>query len=251
MFRGFYISANNIINQERSLNVISNNMANSSTAGYKREESIPERFEERLLLLRNGRDQSGTISYRTQDYTWTDTEQGTLEYTYKPLDIALIGNVFFNIEDRISGERMLTRNGQFNIDGEGYLALGSSGRILDANGQYIRLGTSDFTVSEDGVITAEDGRTFTLGLTYIDEQTDMERVRDNMFRPFQNVPIGNIPNGENFKVVQGAYERSNVDIGEEMVDAMARQRSFEASVQAMQIMNSINQIAANDLMKIN
>ena len=79
----------------------------------------------------------------------------------------------------------------------------------------------------------------------------MERVRDNMFRPFQNVPIGNIPNGENFKVVQGAYERSNVDIGEEMVDAMARQRSFEASVQAMQIMNSINQIAANDLMKIN
>ena len=250
MLRGFYISANNIINQERALNVTTNNIANSSTAGYKRELSMPTTFEERLLLLRSRKNETGTIQYRTQAYTWTDTEQGTFEYTYKPLDLALRGNVFFNIEGRVSGERWLTRDGQFAIDGEGYLSLGTAGRILDANGQPIPLGTSDFEVSERGVITTEDGRTFTLGLTYVDEYTDMERYGDNMFRPYDGAQIGNIPDDAEYRVIQGAYERSNVDLGEEMVDAMAYQRNFEASAQALQIMNSVNSIVANDLMKI-
>lgn len=250
MLRGYYTAANGIINEQRILNVITNNMANVKTAGYKNETAIPTTFAEELLLINGEHSQTGTIRYRTLEETFTNLEQGSFEDTGSRLDVALIGNIYFNIENRKTGETLLTRNGQFSLDAEGYLALGPSGRILDINGNPIQLGTADFTVSRDGVITTDDGRTFTLGLTYLEPDTAIERVDDNMFRPYENFETGNIPAGEKYQVRQGSYERSNVDIAEEMVKAMDSQNVFTACSTALKIINSVNQIAANDLAKI-
>lgn len=250
MLRGYYTAANGIINEQRILEVVTNNMANVKTAGYKNETAIPTTFAEQLLLINGEHSETGTIRYRTLDETYTNLEQGSFEETGSRLDIALIGNVYFNIENRKTGETLLTRNGQFSLDSEGYLALGSSGRILDENGDYIQLGTADFTVSRDGVITTDDGRTYTLGLTYLEEGTEIERVDDNMFRTYDDFETGNIPAGADYQVRQGSYERSNVDIAEEMVKAMDSQNVFTACSTALKIINSVNQIAANDLAKI-
>lgn len=250
MLRGYYTAANGIINEQRILNVITNNMANVKTAGYKNETAIPTTFAEELLLINGEHSQTGTIRYRTLEETFTNLEQGSFEDTGSRLDVALIGNIYFNIENRKTGETLLTRNGQFSLDAEGYLALGPSGRILDINGNPIQLGTADFTVSRDGVITTDDGRTFTLGLTYLEPDTAIERVDDNMFRPYEDFETGNIPAGEKYQVRQGSYERSNVDIAEEMVKAMDSQNVFTACSTALKIINSVNQIAANDLAKI-
>ncbi len=252
MLRGYYTAANGIINEQRILNVITNNMANAKTAGYKSDEAIPTTFAEELLMINGGHSRTGTIRYRTLDYTFTNLEQGSFEQTGSRLDMALVGNVYFNIQERKTGETLLTRNGQFNIDAEGYLALGPSGRILDANGNPIALGTADFTVSRDGTITVDDGRVYTLGLTYIEGGTDVERVDDNMFRPYDaNITMGNIPADADYEVLHGAYERSNVNVAEETIRAMDAQNVFTACSTALKIMNSINQIAANDLAKIN
>ena len=250
MLRGYYTAANGIINEQRILNVITNNMANVKTAGYKTDTAIPTTFAEEMILI-NGKSNAntGTIRYRTLDMTYSSLEQGSFENTGSRLDMALIGNVYFNIESRKTGETLLTRNGQFSIDAEGYLALGSSGRILDENGEPIQLGTADFTVSKYGTVTTDDGRTFNLGLTYIAANTDVEKVDDNMFRTYDNAAVGNIPAGEEYEVRQGSYERSNVDIADETIKAMDAQNVFTACSTALKIINSVNQIA-NDLAKI-
>lgn len=246
MLRGYYTAANGIINEQRILNVITNNLANSKTAGYKSDEAIPTTFEEKFLLLRNGRrSQTGNISYRTIDYTDTNLEQGTMENTQSRLDMALVGNVYFNIEERRTGERLLSRNGQFTINGEGYLTLGTTGYVLDENGERIQLGTADFEVDRFGEITTEDGRIFNLGLSFLDPESDVEKVDDNLMRPYEDTPIGNIPADAIYQVKQGWYERSNVNIAEETIRAMDAQQVFTACSSGLKIADSINQMAVN------
>lgn len=251
MLRGYYTAANGIINEQRILNVITNNLANAKTAGYKSDEAIPTTFAEKLLLINSRHSQTGTIRYRTIDYTFTDTEEGTFEQTGSRLDMALLGNVYFNIEERRTGERLLSRNGQFTINAEGYLTLGTTGYVLDENGERIQLGTADFQVDRFGQITVGDGRVFQLGLSYYPPDTDIEKVDDNLMRPYEPTEIGNLPDDLIYQVKQGWFERSNVDVAEETIAAMDAQHVFEACSAALKIANSINQIACNDLASIN
>lgn len=250
MLRGYYTAANGIINEQRILNVISNNIANAKTAGYKADTAIPTTFAEQLLLINGKHSNTGTIRYRTLQNTFTSLEQGSFENTNSRLDAAINGNVYFNITNRKTGENLLTRNGQFSLDAQGYLALGSSGRILDENGDEIMLGTADFTISRDGTITTDDGRSIKLGLTYIAPGTDVEKVDDNMIKPYDNAQMNNIPTDESYEIMQGWFERSNVDVADETLKTMDAQNVFTACTTALKIINSVNQIAANDLAKI-
>lgn len=246
MYRGYYISANGMINQQRILNVITNNMSNSQTAGYRTDNSIPTTFEDELLLIRGKQSEQGDILYRTQDYTFTSLEQGTFEHTSSRLDMALRGPVYFNIRTD-DGETYLTRNGQFTVDGEGYLALGSTGRVLSDEGE-IQIGTSDFTVSDKGVITTEDGTTYNLLLSYVEEGTDVEKVGDNFFVPYDDAEA--VGEDVNYEVMQYTYERSNVNVADEMIKAMAASRAFQSGSQALKIIDGINQRTSNDLARI-
>lgn len=252
MLRGYYTAANGILNEQRILKVITNNLANAKTAGYKTDEAIPTTFAEKLLLMQHGRrSETGTIRYRTIEYTFTDTDEGTFENTDSRFDIALMGDIYFNIEDRRSGERFLSRNGQFTLNEEGYLTLGTTGYVLDENGERIQLGTANFTVDRMGLMTVDDGRVYNLGLTYIPAETDIEKVDDNLMRPYGGeVPINNIPDDYIYQVRQGWFERSNVNIGEETIRAMDAQHVFTACSTALKITNSINDLATNDLCKI-
>lgn len=250
MYRGFYLAANGMINQQRIIDVISNNVANVHTAGYKSDKSINTTFDERLILVRGKNNKTGNITYRTQEKVAANLEQGSLEYTASRLDFAISGNVYFNIQPysqlyEDDGEVLLTRNGQFNLDEEGYLALGSAGRVLGADGQPIQIGTADFAVTEDGTINTDDGRTFKLQLTYVDSEQDIEKKGDNMFVNLTGT--NNIPADEKYSIIQGAYERSNVDITEETVDVLAAQRLFEACSTALTQIDTINQKAATEL----
>ncbi len=251
MLRGYYTSANGIINQERILDIITNNLANAKTAGYKFDTAIPTTFEDKLLLLRDGRrSETGTIQYRTIMESYTTLDSGTFENTGSPLDMAVMGSVYFNIRKRTSGEVLLTRNGQFNLDDEGYLSLGSAGRVIDINGNDIQLGTSDFRVSERGEITTGDGRQFQLALTFVEDADDVEKIDTNLFRTYDGLGWNNIPEGMVYRIRQGWYERSNVDVADEMTKAMDANALFRANTQALQIINSVNQIAVNNLMKV-
>ncbi|MDR0986889.1 MAG: flagellar hook-basal body complex protein [Ruminococcus sp.] len=246
MLRGYYIAANGLYTEQRIIDTIANNMANINTVGYKTDTAVDTTFGEAMVLL-DGRQSDGYVEYRSVDVTETDLSQGVFDETGSNLDIALDGQVYFNIQvQRGDNEILLTKAGDFNIDEEGYLALGDSGRVVDENGQPILLNTSYFTVGNKGLITTEDGRQFQLGLTYIEDAADVEKVRDNLFRPYNGEALGNIPEDLPYRVRQGYIERSNASLAELQISAQSHQGVFTACATALKIMQQINSIAVQD-----
>jgi flagellar basal-body rod protein FlgG len=246
MLRGYYLAANGMYTEQRHIDVIANNMANINTVGYKNDSSIDKTFGEAMVLI-NGRQSDGEIGYRSIDITETDLSQGSFDITGSPLDIAIDGEVYFNIQvQRGDNETLLTKAGAFSIDDEGYLALGDSGRVLDDAGQTIQILTSDFTVNPQGLITTADGQEIQLGLTYIADASDVEKVRDNLFRPYNGEILGNIPEGLSYRVHQGMIERSNANLAELQIAAQSHQGVFTACSSALKIINQINAIAVSD-----
>ncbi|MDR0991300.1 MAG: flagellar hook-basal body complex protein [Ruminococcus sp.] len=243
MLRGYYTAANAMITEQRVLDVVSNNLANIGTAGYKVDNAVTGTFSE-WLVLSQGRPNGGEVHYRTLDTTYTDLEQGSLQTTYKDLDLAIQGSVYFNIIK--DDELLLTKAGQFNLDNEGYLTLGSIGRVADENGQPIQLMTDEFSVDSDGVITAPNGDQWTLGLTYVDEAADVEKVGDVLFRPYNGEALGNIPADYAFIVKQGAFERSTADLGKLQLEASSHQGVFNANATAIKILMQMNDSATKE-----
>lgn len=248
MLRGFYIASNGMINQQRVMNNISNNIANVQTAGYKSDTVVQNTFKRELLLLNGARkNTTGTIEYKYTEMSKTDLSQGSFKFTESPLDVAIQGSVYFNLQSD-NGDVLLTRNGQFSIDDEGYLSLDGGGRVMGENGP-IMLGTSDFSIGNDGSIFSNDVLVDKLELTYIAEADDVQKQGENTF-----IKIGEIkeeiPEGTEFSIIQGAYERSNVDISAEMTKSIVAQRSFEAISQALQMIDTMNQKAVTELAKI-
>lgn len=134
MNRGYYYACNGMIMNQRKLDCIGNNLTNMSTAGYKRDTIITNRFQEQMILVKHREETSGTFAQTYVDTSYTDLGQGTFEFTESPFDVAINGDVYFNIAS-YNGDTMLTRNGQWELDEQGYLCLSSSGRILGENGR--------------------------------------------------------------------------------------------------------------------
>ena len=158
MYQGFYNLASGMLTQSRNLNVISNNMVNVQTAGYKTDTMVSTTFGDEMLY-RTGRQskenptQLATVSkIKTADCTYINYEQGDFEETDGIYDFALGGKGFFCIQTP-QGERY-TRNGSFSVDAEGYLTLDGAGRVLSSDDQPIRIEDENFTVDSTGHITS-------------------------------------------------------------------------------------------------
>lgn len=124
------------------------------------------------------------------DTSYTDLGQGTFEFTESPFDVAINGDVYFNIAS-YNGDTMLTRNGQWELDEQGYLCLSSSGRILGENGE-IYLGNKDFVIDADGSIYQDGELVDKLRLSYIDPEGNVDKFGANMFT---SVQAGMFPRG--------------------------------------------------------
>lgn len=248
MNRGFYTSAQGMINQQRILDAISNNVSNVNTAGYRKDEIVTNTFQEQLYWVGRREELSGTYYQAYVDASKTDLEQGGFEFTDSVFDFGIYGNMYFNVRYLNDGEIYQTRNGQWGLDNEGYLWLGGSGRIQGTNGD-IYIGNDDFTVDELGVIRDENGNVIdTLLLTYIPRGADVHKEGDSLIR-YDGEPAA-IPEDEEFVVVQGAYEKSNVDSVKEMTHAMEAFRLYEANSKMIKIYDTLNQKAAQRIAEL-
>ena len=221
---------------QRLIDCIGNNLANASTAGYKRDTAVINTFDEQMILVKHRSRISGTFSQRYIDTSYTDLEQGFFEYTESPFDVAINGDVYFNIQG-YNGNVMLTRNGNWELDDEGYLCLNNSGRILGENGE-IYLGTKDFVIDVDGTITQNGQVVDRLLLSYIDPEGDVTKFGANMFT---SVEAGPVPEDLRFDIVQGALERSNIDWNYELSVLMNANRLYEANASILKLADNINQ----------
>ena len=245
MNRGYYYAANGMIMNQRKLDCIGNNLANMSTAGYKRDTVLPNSFKEQMILVKHREELSGTFRHTYIDTSYTDLKQGFFEFTDSPFDVAVQGDVYFNIAG-YNGETMLTRNGQWELDSEGYLCLSTSGRILGENGE-IYLGNDDFVIDVDGRIYQNGEYVDRLRLSYIPPDGNIDKFGVNMFT---SEDATDVPEDAKFDIIQGAYERSNIDLNYEMTMMMNTNRIYEASSAILKLCDSMNQRAAT-LCKLN
>lgn len=246
MQRAFYNLAQSMINHQRALDAISTNVSNVNTCGYKKDEIVTNTFQEELILVENRRKTSGSFLQTYVDVSKTNLEQGFFEFTDSPYDIGIYGNVYFNIQSP-TGRVLQTRKGQFELDGEGYLTLSDSGRVLGENGE-IYIGNDDFIVDNEGNILNPDRTVIDrLRLSYIPPEADVEKVGDNLYAYDGDMTI---PQGEKYDIIQGAFEKSNVDANKEITHAMEVQRLFEASSSILKYMDAINGRAASEIIKI-
>lgn len=235
MLRGYYNAAQGMIVKQRQLDAIGNNIANINTAGYRKDEIVTNTFLDELILVNGRRETSGHLLQTYADISKTNLEQSNFTYTESNFDMAIYGNVYFNIRGR-DGSVYQTRNGQFELDGDGYLILGKSGRVQGRNGD-IRLNTGDFQVNNAGDIIVNGEIVDRLLLTYIPPDADVDKFGNNLMRYEGNAQM---PEGEYYDVIQGAWEHSNVDGNKEVTQMMEAHRLYQANSQILKQLDQIN-----------
>lgn len=245
MNRGIYHSGNGLIMNQRKLDAIGNNLTNMSTPGYRVDNILVNTFAEEMILVKHREETSGKFVHTYIDTSYTNLEQGTFEFTDSPFDVAINGDVYFNINS-YTGEQMLTRNGHWELDSAGYLCLSNSGRILGEKGE-IYLGNKDFVIDPEGNIYQDGQLIDKLLLSYIDPDGDIDKFGANMFT---SVQAGAVPEGTRYEIIQGAYERSNIDLNYELTMMMNAQRMYEASSSVFKVIDAINQKSAAQIAKL-
>ncbi len=244
------------------IDVISNNLANAETNGFKRSRV---NFEDLMYLQLR---QPGTtnaagdvspagifVGLGTKiSNTQLDTEQGPLESTGRPLDVAIQGNGFFKVKVSVGNGEAFTRNGNFmtNNNGELVLGIGDGYKLIPP----IKLpsGATDVTISQDGNIDVVDPSTGTktnvgqFKLSQFVNPQGLKLLGGSLFVATEasGAAVESKPQENGAGLVQQGYlESSNVDPVKELVTLIKTQRSFELNSQSIQTADQALQTISN------
>jgi flagellar basal-body rod protein FlgF len=208
---------------QRAMDVISNNLANMSTNGYRREEL---KFEEYLQRSRPAEGQKGTqiTSYVNQAGILRDTSEGRIEATSNPFDIAISGNGYFAIQTA-NGERY-TRDGHFTLDSEGQIVTDRGDPVLSDGGPVtVTNEDGDIKIAADGTVSGEQGQLAKLRVVQFPDDRIPVKEGGSYYGAGGATPV-DAEGG--FKLSQGMLERSNVEPVTEMSNMINLMRSYQA-----------------------
>lgn len=249
MFKGFYNLTSGMLTHGKNLNVISNNMANVSTAGFKADCFTGQTFDEVMYDIVGNKiknyENIGEQSYITApSQNYIDFSQASFDETGMPLDFAiedLDGRSFFAIQS--DNGVVYTRAGDFSLDDEGYLALPDHGRVLDVNGEEIRLVTDKVQADDYGRIYTDNGGFLGQIGVYVFDNTDgLEKDPMGMFNA-----NGAQPQTQVVKVHNGMLERSNVGLVQQMTKMITTQRAYQSVATATKMYDQVMSHASTDI----
>lgn len=250
MLSGFYSAASGALLQQRTLNVLGNNIANVNTPGFRVERVVSSSFEYELMtrLERGNGGSIGTATpLRVVEEVISDYGAGALNETGRPFDLAINGEGFFNVEGT-DGQTYLTRSGNFEIDAEGYLVMSGIGRVRGVGGT-IRVENANFEVDENGLVYDGDGKYLdTLSITVPNEEAGLKKQTNGMYT-VEN-PAGNVQGQNQYSVYQGVLERPNIDLNREYTLVMEASRAFQACSTALKIIDELNQKSVSQIASI-
>lgn len=232
---GLYISAEGARAQSRRLEVISNNLANVNTVGFKPDvATFQSRFAEAIqqgAVMPGARGQEDLGGGVKIDETLTNFAAGSLQHTGNNNDMAIIGNGFFQVSGP-GGEPMLTRAGNFRVDNQNRLVTANGGHaVLSAGGGPIELNPeSQWRVTRTGDIE-QDGTLTPLAVVQPESLGELNKVGANLFRA--RGPVSAVPNAQR-EVRTGVLEMSGVSPTTEMMSMIETSRAFEANARMIQ-----------------
>ena len=247
MFKGFYNLTSGMLTQGRNLDVISNNMTNVATAGFKTDRYTFSTFQEVMWKRVGNMDRKytdlGEQSWITApSKLYTDYEQGGLEETGEPLDFAIEGDGFFALETP-DGGRVYTRNGNFSLDNDGYLWLSSYGRVLNSNGNPMRVITDRITADDTGNVYTENGGYLgQIGVFRFEDNGELEK---NNYGFFVSQADGEATT--DIKIHHKWVERSNIDMAQQMANMITAERAYQSAAEATKIYDDVMRKATEDV----
>jgi flagellar basal-body rod protein FlgG len=257
MLRALYSAAAGMESQQMNLDVISNNLANVNTTGFKK-----SKVEFQELLYQTTRAPGADLGSGNQLPTGIQVGQGSrpvatariftngdLTQTGEQLDVAVQGSGFFQVQ-MPDGTSAYTRDGAFKTD--------STGRIVTSDGlpviggfQPVPAGTTNITISSNGNVTytgASGSTTFQAQLVRFNNPAGLESEGSNLYKetPASGTPELGTPGQNGFGTLnQGYLELSNVSVVEEMVNLIQAQRAYEVNSKAVQAADEMMQQSNN------
>ena len=226
---GLYIAAEGAHAQSKRMEVLSSNLANVDTPGFKRDLAIFQaRYAEETA---RGQDRHGSGSINDVGGgvwvkgTITDHSIGTLKRTEIETDMAIDGEGYFVVQK--DGQNYLTRAGNFMVNSNGMLVTQTGMPVLsDGGGPILVNADSPWRVSPDGAIEQDGGKTY-LALVQTPSPADLAKHGENLFRPLAPpTPVAQ----EVRSVQQGYLELSGVRPTLEMLELIETSRAFEMNV---------------------
>lgn len=260
MNQALWISKTGLSAQDTRLATISNNLANSSTVGFKRDSVV---FEDLLYQVR--RQPGAQSSQNTQlpsglqvgtgvRVIGTEKEftAGSVQVTDKSLDISIVGRGFFEVL-LPDGSTAYTRNGQFQLSADGEI-VNARGLVLQPS-ITVPDNAQSISISSDGIVEATvlgsgTQSLGTLSVTNFVNPTGLQSIGSNLFvetvasgSPQQGTP----GNGGLGSLEQGALENSNVDVVEELVTMITTQRAYEMNSKVISTADQMLQFVSQNL----
>lgn len=254
MHPALWISKTGLDAQQKDISVISNNLANASTVGYKKSRAI---FED--LLYQNINQPGGRSTQNTEMpsglmmgagtkvvATQKNFGQGNMVTTENSLDLMIEGGGFFQIL-MPDGSLAYTRNGQFTVDEEGQIVTPGAGFLLQPN-ITVPDNALSVTVSQDGdvsITTRGQAGNTNIGQINISDfinPAGLQPIGQNLYveTAVSGAPIEGVPGVDGLgNLVQGALETSNVNVTEELVNLIESQRTYEMN---SKVISSVDQM---------
>lgn len=258
MLKGLYATYTGLINEQNRMDILTNNLANANTVGYKKEGSTSESFKD--VLSFKLKDESVGVGL-AQHIGWnnpgvkigenyTDFTQGSFRITDNTYDLALAGEGFFAIEfTNKAGETSTkyTRAGEFTLNREGYLVTDDGDYVLDTQNRRIQLNTLlDSTISDNGTIYQNGAAVARIQVADFEDYNYLEKYGETYYQPVEGARMTNAT----AQVKSGYLEMANVQIVSEMVNLIAITRAYEANQKIMQTCDSTLEIAVSQLGKV-
>ncbi|MBR5994291.1 MAG: flagellar hook-basal body protein [Lachnospiraceae bacterium] len=258
MVKGLYTAYTGMINEQHRMDTLTNNLANSTTVGFKKEGSTSQSFDAVLALKVKDTSEPANIPKRIGynnpgvkiGENYTDWSQGSFKITDNTYDLALSGSGFFEIEfTNKAGETSTkySRDGSFTLTQEGYLVTKDGNYVMGSKGRIKLDPLSDATVDQGGAIWQNNEVVDTLRIVDFEDYNYLKKYGENLMEPVEGAQFKDA----DYKVFSGYLEMSNVQIVTEMVDLIAITRQYESNQKIIKSIDSTLEIAANQLGRVN
>ncbi|MDX9858164.1 MAG: flagellar basal-body rod protein FlgF [candidate division Zixibacteria bacterium] len=228
MLKGIRTSASGMIPRARKQEMIANNIANAATPGFKKDRLFTKELS-RAQVKQARKVSKSDWEKPMVNRTYTDFQAGSFNHTGNPLDLAIDGDGFFQLQDT-EGNVYLTRSGNFSIDNEGYVTFPGGYRLIGEGGP-VQLGQGQVTVGADGEIDVDGLATDRIRAVDVADHSVLEKLGSSLY---------GVPEGEELlpalrgEIQQGYLEAANVDVVHEMVDMIITFREYEANAKSLQ-----------------
>jgi len=239
--RGFYTGIAGLNTQLDRMEIVSNNLANVTTNGFKRRTTVVSPFHEMVLANQIGITHQGA---HVTDVA-TDFSEGVYAMTNRMGDIAIVEEGFFTLQDE-DGNRYYTRNGQFFVEPDGSICHGTGLQLVGENGP-VKIPEERFSVSEKGVLSSGGEEISKLLITRFDNPALLQKSGNSLYSTPEGLEGITV---ENPQLQQEHVERSNVDSTKEMITAMEVLRAYEVGNKMVQAHDRLSDLAIREVGKV-